>query len=220
MHFDISYTDDDDSWTACNSRSFDLLSSDVCISDEVDFIRAIGSTSPTPVEVVLDSGADGSVLPLEYAHIGLHDESFHKDSAYVDAQGKPINVRGARIAEVQLGSVRFKERFIIAAVTSPLISMGRLLKDGWCLENNGGTMKLVRAGRSIPVHFKRNSLCAHGSIRMLNVVDDSSTLTCRTPPPTALRKRRALRMYSLEPQRDGPISHGYHMEPASPNVNV
>ena len=44
------------------------------------------------------------------------------------------NVRGARIAEVQLGSVRFKERFIIAAVTSPLISMGRLLKDGWCLE--------------------------------------------------------------------------------------
>ena len=104
----------------------------------------VGSTSPTPVEVVLDSGADGSVLPLEYAHIGLHDESFHKDSAYVDAQGKPINVRGSRIAEVQLGSVRFKERFIIAAVTSPLISMGRLLKDGWCLENNGGTMKLVR----------------------------------------------------------------------------
>ena len=179
VHFDISYSDDDDSWTVCNSPSFDLLSSDVCISDEVDCIRAIGSTSPTPVEVVLDSGADGSVLPLEYAHIGLHDESFHKDSAYVDAQGKPINVRGARIAEVQLGSVRFKERFIIAAVTSPLISMGRLLKDGWCLENNGGTMKLVRAGRSIPVHFKRNSLCAHGSIRMLNVVDDSSTPTAQ-----------------------------------------
>ena len=134
VHFDISYSDDDDSWTVCNSPSFDLLSSDVCISDEVDYIRAIGSTSPTPVEVVLDSGADGSVLPLEYAHIGLHDETFHKDSAYVDAQGKPINVRGARIAEVQLGSVRFKERFIIAAVTSPLISMGRLLKDGWCLE--------------------------------------------------------------------------------------
>ena len=109
----------------------------------------------------------------------MHDESFHKDSAYVDAQGKPINVRGARIAEVQLGSVRFKERFIIAAVTSPLISMGRLLKDGWCLEKNGGIMTLVRAGKSIPVHFKRNSLCAHGSIRMLNVVDDSSTPTAQ-----------------------------------------
>ena len=65
MHFDISYSDDDDSWTFCNSPSFDLLSSDVCISDEVDCIRAIGSTSSTPVEVVLDSGADSSVLPLE-----------------------------------------------------------------------------------------------------------------------------------------------------------
>ena len=59
VHFDISYSDDDDSWTVCNSPSFDLLYSDVCISDEVDCIRAIGSTSPTPVEVVLDSGADG-----------------------------------------------------------------------------------------------------------------------------------------------------------------
>ena len=121
MHFDISYIDDDDSWTFCNSPSFGLFSSTVHTSDEVDCIRAIGSVSPTPVEVVLDSGADGSVLPLEYANIGLHDESFHKDSAYVDAQTKPINAWGARIAEVQLGSVRFKERFIIAAVTSPLI---------------------------------------------------------------------------------------------------
>ena len=55
--------------------------------------------------------------------------------------------------------------------------MGRLLKDGWCLENNGGAMKRVRAGRSIPVHVKRNSLCAHGSIRVLNVVYDSSMPT-------------------------------------------
>ena len=108
----------------------------------------------------------------------------------MDAQGKPINLRGAGIAEVQVGSVRFKERFMIAAVTSPLISMGRLLKDGWCLENNGGTMKLVRAGRSIPVHFKRNSLCAHGSIRMLNVVDDSST-------PTVQERKEHVRALAL-----------------------
>ena len=42
VHFDISYSDDDDSWTVCNSPSFDLLYSDVCISDEVDCIRALG----------------------------------------------------------------------------------------------------------------------------------------------------------------------------------
>ena len=54
----------------------------------------------------------------------------------IDAQGKPISVNGARIADVRFGPVVFRERFIIAAVTSPLISMGKLLKDGWHLENN------------------------------------------------------------------------------------
>ena len=197
VHFDISYSDDDDSWTVCISPSFDLLYSDVCISDEVDCIRAIGSTSPIPVEVVLDSGAGlwcwwlgftTWICPHWFARW-----QFSEGLCNVDAQGKPINVRGARIAEVKLGSVRFKERFIIAAVTSPLLSMGRLLKDGWCLENNGGTMTLVRAGRSIPVHFKRNSLCAHGSIRMLNVVDASST------PSAQERKEHVMALALSEP---------------------
>ena len=45
--------------------------------------------------------------------------------------------------------------------------MGRL-KDGWHLQNEGdGTTNLVRKHRHIPVHFKRNSLCATGVIRML-----------------------------------------------------
>ena len=87
----------------------------------------------------------------------------------------PINVKGARIAEVRFGQVVFKERFIIAAVTAPLISMGRLLKDGWLLQNNAdGTMALVRSSKSIPVHFKRNSLCASGVIRMLSTSDSTS----------------------------------------------
>ena len=52
------------------------------------------------------------------------------------------------------GPVVFRERSIIAAVTSPLISMGRLLKDGWHLENSAdGTMSLARKHRRVPVHF-------------------------------------------------------------------
>lgn len=38
-------------------------------------------------------------------------------------------MESVRIAEVKFGPVVFRERFIIAAVTSPLISMGKLLKD-------------------------------------------------------------------------------------------
>ena len=108
----------------------------------------------------MDSGADGSVLPLAYGSVGFPDKDFD-GSSYIDAQGKPITVNGARIAEVRFGPVVFRERFIIADVTSPLISMGRLLKDGWDLENNAdGTMSLARKHRRRPVHFKRDSLCA------------------------------------------------------------
>ena len=49
-------------------------------------------------------------------------------SKFIDAQGKPIHVKSVRIAEVKFGSIVFRGRFIIAALTSPLISMGRLLK--------------------------------------------------------------------------------------------
>ena len=146
-----------------------MLSEDLH-SDVSDFncMRAFGFSEPKSVEMVLDSGADGSVLPLEYANVGSPDKSFD-GSSYIDAQGKPISVNGARIAEVRFGPVVFRERFIIAAVTSPLISMGRLLKDGWHLENNqDGSMSLARKQRRIAVHFKRNSLCATGVIRMLN----------------------------------------------------
>eukprot|EP00435_Cladocopium_sp_Y103_P066686 s270_g29.t1 len=54
--------------------------------------------------VVLDSGADGSVLPLDYAAIGQRDPTFDHSSSFTDAQGKAIFVREARIAEVQFAS--------------------------------------------------------------------------------------------------------------------
>ena len=53
-----------------------------------------------------------------------------------------------------------------------------MLKDGWHLQNEGdGTMNLVRKHRHIPVHFKRNSLCATGVIRMLTENTDVSSST-------------------------------------------
>ena len=169
-HFDMSCTDDDGIWTFCDSYCI-YLSPDSRSS--FDCIRAVGNVTDGRVEVVIDSGADGSVLPLEYATIGHRDPTFDKSSSFIDALGKPISVREARIAEVQFGSVIFKEQFIIAPVTSPLISMGRLLGDGWCLQNSGDSMFLVRNGKSIPVHFKRNSLCAKGVIRMLSNMDSN-----------------------------------------------
>ena len=86
----------------------------------VQCIRAFGFDQSKNVEVVLDSGADGSVLLLAYSSVGFPDKDFD-GSSYIDAQEKPISVCGARIAKVRFGPVVFRERFIIAAVTSRLI---------------------------------------------------------------------------------------------------
>ena len=175
LQYDMSYSDNDGIWTcfddACSCSDFTAVS---CVDVDVDVscIRALGYDSSSNVEVVLDSGADGSVLPLEYGHVGYHDPEFNRASSFVDAQGNPINVTGARIAEVRFGSIVFKERFIIAAVTSPLICMGKLLKDGWDVRRNGSKIDLVRGSASIPLHFKRHSLCSFGQIRMLASGDD------------------------------------------------
>ena len=107
------------------------LHEDVC---NFHCIRAFGFSEPKSVEVVLDSGADGSVLPLEYANVGCVDKSFD-GSSYIDAQRKPIQSMVQGLQKYVLALLFFRERFIIAAVTSPLISVGRLLEDGWHLQN-------------------------------------------------------------------------------------
>ena len=117
--FDMSYSDHDGIWTCLydNSEHFGQFymhePNDVCT---IENIRAVGYTDHHNVEVVLDSGADGSVLPLAYGEVGYADESFD-GSKFIDAQGKPIHVKSGRIAEVKFGSVLFRERFIIAPVT-------------------------------------------------------------------------------------------------------
>eukprot|EP00435_Cladocopium_sp_Y103_P019281 s995_g4.t1 len=61
----------------------------------------------------------------------------------------------------------------MAVVTSPLVSMRSLLKQGWLLQTyQNGSMALVRNTNSTLVHFKRNSVCATGVIRMLGSPDD------------------------------------------------
>ena len=60
-----------------------------------------------------------------------------------------------------------KEEFIVASITSPFLSLGKLMKHGWNLQKLDNGLHLVKADKAIPVSFKRNSLCISGSIRML-----------------------------------------------------
>jgi hypothetical protein len=113
--FDMTYSDHDDSWT------FHAV-------DDLNHMRA--------VKIILDSGADGSALPLAYARAGVATTSDEK-LRFVDAQGCALNISSTRLATVDFGGFSLKEEFIVASITSPLLSLGKLMKHGWSLQKIG-----------------------------------------------------------------------------------
>ena len=117
--FDMTYSDDDNAWT--------------CDDSDVQHVRT--------VEIILDSGADGSALPLDYAAVGT-SHCPDQRMRFVDAQGSPLNISSTRIATVDFGDFCLKEEFIVASITSPLISLGKLMKHGWSLKELGHGLHL------------------------------------------------------------------------------
>ena len=154
VEFDLTYSDWDCEWT---------LSPE--LADAVGHVRALPSLA-NDVDIILDSGADGSALPLSFSGIGIPKQG-PEDLKFVDAQGSPLAVSECLTALVDLGGIRLKEDFIIASVTAPLLSLGKLLRNGWSLNTNDTGMSLTKGAKSIPVGFKRNSLCVTGSIRIV-----------------------------------------------------
>ena len=106
-------------------------------------------------EIVFDSGADVSALPLRFSHAGTPGYVNH--NKYVDAQGNQIPVNGTRLAKVKFGKITFKENFILSPVTTPLICLGHLLRDGWGISNADGQQGLVKGDLGIPVELRGNS---------------------------------------------------------------
>ena len=75
-----------------------------------------------PCDVILDSGADTSALPLHFSEVGTACPD--PSTTYVDAQGSPLTIESTRLATVQFGNVQFREKFIIADITTPLLALG------------------------------------------------------------------------------------------------
>ena len=76
--FDMTCTDDDGLWTICDEAECFFDNEPNAVYDNLDAhsIRTVGFSDPCEMEVVLDSGADGSVLPLEFGAVGYPDKSF------------------------------------------------------------------------------------------------------------------------------------------------
>ena len=114
----------------CNEHTHEGLTALDACNQHAHSVRALQKRSEATIDIILDSGADCSALPLEHAHVG-HDAAGPVAMAgYVDAQGNPLKVKATRDAEVTLAATVFKERFVVAPVTSPLICLGhRILRS-------------------------------------------------------------------------------------------
>ena len=85
---------------------------------------------------------------MEYAHTGVataSDDRLH----FVDAQGSPLNISSTRLATVDFGDFSLKEEFIVASITSSLLSLGKLMKHGWNLQKVDNSLHLVRADKAM-----------------------------------------------------------------------
>ena len=168
--FDMSACDEEDSWTLAASK-FDLQSESDC-SGIPKLVCAVHSINmcmheAESHEVILDSGADMSCLPLSYAGYGTSHAS--QGLALRDAQGESLAVSDLREVEFVLEAdsgepIVWREVCAIAPVTQPLLCKGKLMRAGWwpqrkprmCLEHDSG----IR----VPMSFKGNSLCVKAAI--------------------------------------------------------
>ena len=157
----MSSTDDDGHWEFAHDVE------DLSHVRTVTYVPQPGE----PIEVLLDSGADGSALPLSFGHMGVSIGSSHGMN-YLDAQGSPLGIQDVRVAEIQFGDVCIRDKFIIAPVTGPIICLGLLMKLGWNFSREDGGLMLVKEGHSFPIKFRKNSFIAHGTISLLQDAAD------------------------------------------------
>ena len=178
-HFDMSCSDDDNVWT-CSPTLHDE-------PNRLHHVRMMSFAGVSSAEIILDSGADTSALPLTYADVGESCQHETAGQDFIDAQGGKLDIRDTRLATVDLGNgVILRERFIIANISCPLLALGHIVRAGWELQHFSDGVFLVKNGKFVNVSFKRNSLCVKGSIRMISE-DDCLSPTSTAPGPKALR---------------------------------
>ena len=148
---------------------FDLTCEDALPGDDEwsqNYVRVLehggleeeGGQSYSSFEVVLDSGADVSVMPESWLHMGIGQATSEGQVQMLDAQGVEMPSLGTRLITLDMGPACIQERFHASTVGSPLLSLGRLLKQGWTLDHRSNMLCLCNEEVAVPVNFKKNSL--------------------------------------------------------------
>ena len=141
------------------------------LQQEVHFVRAVEENffqeSPLHrrIEIILDSGADASLMPKWLGQEPLRSIV----TALQAAQGKRIRTEGGRIMNMTFfdlsgDSCQVQEAFTVVEVINPLMAVGKLCREGWELLAEEGLV-LTDGSSRIPVHLRKNSLAANAYIQ-------------------------------------------------------
>ena len=119
--------DDDDEWTLPPE---DYVALDLLPSPGPACVRAVTNAGHC---VIIDSGADISCIPETFQLCGRAARA--RPLQVQDAQGGAMQVQAERLVDFVLHGgqqpVVIRERCIVANVTQPLLSLGRLMRKGW-----------------------------------------------------------------------------------------
>ena len=181
--FVMDDTDGDDDW---------------CVIEETNahnVVRAVQTEERVPEEslelIILDSGSDASLLPCDHPEAGKVN-SGNTGVVLEDAQGNQIKSAGivTAVIDIEQGDCwtapSISENFIVSEATNILLSMGRILKNGWRLEydprisaeeQTSGAQHYLTVSSMVLVSpdgkakarifYKRNSCCLLGRISVV-----------------------------------------------------
>ena len=157
-------------------------------------VRAIVSEIPSDVgemrSILLDSGADAALFPMQFAACG--EDACETSARLHDAQGQVIPVQSVRDVEIRLLDetgklVPLKERVAISPhVNQPILCYGRLLQAGWGMDSREQALT-YEAGVKVPIELQNMSLTVKGWIRVI----DSDDVEPVRQPQALIRAVRA-----------------------------
>ena len=131
--------------------------------------------------ITVDSGADISVLPRDYAGVGKRREG-DGELKMVDAQGRKIAHEGVTRAKIRMvdrtgKTIEIYEDFVLGNVQHPILCAGKLLKRGWSLGEVDGILHLRHKARShdIPLNTERNSLQCEARIVAVHAAESPNS---------------------------------------------
>ena len=159
-----------------------------------------GMESEGPVSVIIDSGADATILPSSFLDVGTN--LCEGAPRLQDAQGVPIAVRGYKQVcfifqadgerEVQI----FDKAHFSDEINQPIISYGKLMEAGWNIVagRDDGSQHCMTFGQGdsvvrIPLQLQNRSLVAEGHLRAV-VEEQNEPMMVLAPSAPQLGEQR------------------------------